>query len=92
MPDAEIVKDFLPTIEHLHIKDFDGGAHYVGYCPLGQGKVDLPAILDLMEKKGSLKGMMMVELDPSPGMPIPALETAKIAKAYLQKQGYVFRS
>jgi inosose dehydratase len=89
---VQIVKDFLPIIEHLHLKDWNGGEHYVGYCPLGQGKVDLPKILDMVESKGSLKGMVMVELDPSPGMPIPALETAKIAKAYLEKQGYKFRT
>jgi inosose dehydratase len=89
---VQIVKDFLPQVEHLHLKDWDGGKDYAGYCPLGRGKVDLPKILDMMETKGSLKGMIMVELDPSPGMPIPALETAKISKAYLQKLGYTFLS
>jgi inosose dehydratase len=89
---VQIVKDFLPVIEHLHLKDWDGGPNYAQYCPLGRGKVDLPAILDLMEKKGTLKGMVMVELDPSAGMPLTALETAKIAKAYLQKLGYAFRT
>jgi inosose dehydratase len=89
---VQIVKDFLPVIEHVHLKDWDGGPHYAQYCPLGRGKVDLPAVLDLIEKKGALKGMVMVELDPSPGMPLPALETAKIAKAYLQKLGYTFRT
>ncbi len=38
---VQIVKDFLPVIEHLHLKDYNGGEHYAGYCPLGQGKVDL---------------------------------------------------
>jgi inosose dehydratase len=89
---VQIVKDFLPVIEHLHLKDWDGGPNYAQYCPLGQGKVDLPAVLDLMEKKGAMKGMVMVELDPSPGMPLPALETARIAKAYLQNLGYTFRT
>lgn len=89
---VQIVKDFLPEIEHLHLKDWDGGPNYAQYCPLGRGKVDLKAILDLMEKRGPMKGMVMVELDPSPGMPLPALETAKIAKAYLQNLGYAFRT
>jgi inosose dehydratase len=89
---VQIVKDFLSVIEHLHLKDWDGGPNYAQYCPLGMGKVDLVAILDLMEKRGAMKGLVMVELDPSTGMPIPALETAKIAKAYLQKQGYAFRT
>jgi hypothetical protein len=34
----------------------------------------------------------MVELDSSPNMPLSGLETAKIAKAFLQKQGVQFRS
>jgi inosose dehydratase len=89
---VQIVKDFLPVIEHLHLKDWDGGPHYAQYCPLGMGKVNLPAILELMEKRGPMKGMVMVELDPSTGMPIPALETAKIARNYLQKLGYTFRT
>jgi hypothetical protein len=37
-------------------------------------------------------GLVMVELDSPPPQPIPALETAKIAKAYLQEQGVTFRS
>jgi inosose dehydratase len=89
---VQIVKDFLPVIEHMHLKDYNGGEHYVGYCPLGQGKVNLAAILDLMETKETLKGMIMVELDPSTGMPLPAVETARIAKAFLQKKGYAFRA
>jgi inosose dehydratase len=36
--------------------------------------------------------MVMVELDSSPDMPIPAAETARIAKAYLVKQGISFRN
>ena len=37
----KVVKDFLPTIHHVHMKDFDGGEHYLGYTPLGMGKVDI---------------------------------------------------
>ncbi len=86
-----VVKDFLPIIRHVHLKDFSGGNAYLGYCPLGQGKVDVPAIVDLLEKSGN-DMMIMVELDPSNGMPMPPLETARISKAYLQKLGYTFRS
>ncbi|MFB3778705.1 MAG: sugar phosphate isomerase/epimerase family protein [Bryobacteraceae bacterium] len=88
---VQVVKDFLPLIEHFHIKDFNGGEHYVGYCPLGQGKVNIPAILDLMEGR-KMAGMTMVELDSSRNMPLTAVETARVAKEYLQKQGIVFRS
>jgi inosose dehydratase len=87
---VKVVKDFLPVIQHMHLKDFNGGQHYLGYCPLGQGKVDLAAILNLMEGKQTA-GMVMVELDSSPNMPLNGLETAKIAKAFLEKQGVAFR-
>jgi inosose dehydratase len=88
---VKVVKDFLPLVQHMHLKDYGGGADYLGYCPLGQGKVDIPAILDMMEGRRTA-GLIMVELDSPPPQPMPALETAKIAKAYLEKQGITFRS
>jgi inosose dehydratase len=88
---VKVVKDFLPLVQHMHLKDYSGGAEYLGYCPLGQGKVDIPAILGMMDGR-STAGLVMVELDSPPPQPVPAVETAKIAKAYLQKQGIGFRS
>jgi inosose dehydratase len=87
-----IVRDFLKVIDHLHLKDYDGGEFFGGYCPLGKGRVDLKAVLDLMDKRGPMKGLVMVELDGSANQPMPAIETAKIAKAYLQNLGYQFRA
>jgi inosose dehydratase len=88
---VKIVADFVSLIEHVHLKDWNGGEHYEGYCPLGQGKVDVPKVIDLLEKS-NIKAMIMVELDPSRGMPLGARETAEISKAYLQKMGYSFRA
>jgi inosose dehydratase len=88
---VQVVKDFLPIVNHMHMKDYVGGDAYLGYCPLGQGKVNIPAILDMMEGK-TIAGMIMVELDSSPNMPLAPVETAKIAKAYLEKQGVTFRA
>jgi len=88
---VQVVKDFLPLVNHMHVKDYNGGEAFVGYCPLGQGKVNIPAILDLMEGRPTA-GMLMVELDGGPRMPMTALETATIAKAYLEKQGIAFRN
>jgi inosose dehydratase len=88
---VQVLKHFLPVVEHCHLKDFLGGEHWSGYSPLGQGKVDIPAILDLLEGR-KLAGMVMVELDVSPKMPLSALECAKASKAYLEKQGCSFRS
>jgi inosose dehydratase len=87
---VKVVKDFLPLIHHVHLKDWNGGPHWAEYCPLGQGKVDLPAVLDLLEKAPAMK-IIMVELDPSRNPPNTPLETATISKAYLKQQGYTFR-
>ena len=88
---VQVVKDFLPLVQHMHLKDYSGGSEYLGYCPLGQGKVDIPAILGMMEGR-TTAGLVMVELDSPPPQPVPALEDARIAKAYLEKQGVTFRS
>jgi inosose dehydratase len=88
---VEVVKDFLPVVHHLHLKDYVGGEAFAGYCPLGQGKVDLVAILNMMDGR-AMDGMIMVELDGGANMPMTALETARIAKAYLVKQGVSFRA
>jgi inosose dehydratase len=87
---VKVVKDFLPVIRHVHLKDFDGGEHYLGYCPLGQGKVDLAAVVDLLDNSGN-DLMIMAELDPSPKMPLAPADAAKVNKATLQKLGYAFR-
>jgi inosose dehydratase len=88
---VQVVKDFLPIVQHMHLKDFNGGNAFLGYCPLGQGKVDIPAILTMMDGK-KIDGMVMVELDSSPDMPMTAREAAAIAKAYLSEQGVTLRS
>jgi inosose dehydratase len=88
---VQVVKDFLPIVQHMHMKDYVGGEAFAGYCPLGMGKVSLPAILDLMEGR-TLAGMVMVELDSSPNMPMTPIETVKIAKAYLEQQGVAFKA
>ena len=87
----QVVKDFLPILKHMHLKDFAGGQHFGGYCPLGQGKVDIAGILDALEKANS-DANVMVELDGSKDQPMTPLETAQISKAYLEKLGYKFRA
>jgi inosose dehydratase len=88
---VKVVKDYLPLVRHMHLKDYSGGEANLGYCPLGLGKVDIPAVLGLAAK-ADMQGMVMVELDASPKMPVAAGETAKIAKAYLEKLGCGFKS
>lgn len=88
---AQVVKDFLPLVTHMHLKDYKGWPNYEGYCPLGMGVVDFQTILNMLESKG-LRSGVMVELDPSNDGPMTPLETAKVSKAYLEKMGYSFRS
>ena len=88
---AKVIEDLLPQVRHMHLKDYSGGEHFLGYCPLGQGKVNIPRILDLVEGAGHPVNVM-VELDPSPNQPMTPLETATISNAYLKKLGYKFRT
>jgi inosose dehydratase len=88
---VQVIRDFLPLIRHVHLKDYDGGQYWLGYCPLGRGKVDLPKVLDLLEGSGN-ELMIMAELDPSPNAPMTPFAAATINRNYLQSQGYNFRS
>jgi inosose dehydratase len=89
---VQVVKDFLPIIEHMHLKDYnDEDPHLAGYCPLGQGKVNVPAILDLVEKK-TLRGMVMGELDNDGSAAIAPRDLVKTSRIYLQSLGVTFRS
>jgi inosose dehydratase len=87
----EVVKHFLPAVQHLHFKDWVGGPAMAGYSPLGLGKVDLLAILDLMEGR-KLEGMVMVELDSGGQMPYTPREAAQIARDYLVKNGVAMKA
>ena len=87
---AKIVRDFRSIVVHMHLKDYSGGEHFAGYSPLGQGKVDLPRILDTVEGANP-HASVMVELDGSASQPYTPRETAEISKEYLQKLGFTFR-
>ncbi|QNI38687.1 sugar phosphate isomerase/epimerase [Edaphobacter sp. 4G125] len=89
----KVVKDFLPLIQHMHLKDFNGKDDaLLGYCPLGQGEVDVPGILDLMEGR-KISGMVMVELDNDFRNPSPtSMNLAKQSRDYLQSIGVRFRA
>ena len=81
-----VVKHFLPVVQHLHFKDWNGGPSMAGYCALGLGKVDLVGVLDLMEGR-KLEGMIMVELDSGGQMPYTPREAAKTAHDWLVGHG-----
>ena len=93
---VKIVKDFMPLIEHVHLKDFAGGdSGYLGYSPLGQGKVDLKKILKMLEaRRNKMAGMIMFELDADrrAKSKLTEFEAAKLSHDYLKKLGYKFKA
>jgi inosose dehydratase len=87
------VKDFLPIVQHMHLKDYNGrDEHLLGYCSLGQGNVNVPGILDLMEGR-QIRGMIMVELDNNPRDPSPVSPHDLVAQSvkYLKSIGVKLR-
>jgi len=93
---VKIVKDFMPLIEHVHLKDYEGGDNgYLGYAPLGEGQVKLKKILKLLEsRRDTMAGMIMFELDYDEKIqtPLTEFEAAKISRDYLKTLGYNFRT
>jgi inosose dehydratase len=91
---VKIVKDFMPLIEHVHLKDYAGGDNgYLGYAPLGEGMVKIKEILKMLEvRRNKMAGMIMFELDSDNKVKPPhtTYEAAKISHDYLQKLGYKF--
>jgi len=91
---VEVVKHYLPIVHHMHLKDYNGkDDRLLGYCPLGQGNVNVPAILDLMNGR-QINGMINVELDnnfrdPSPTSPH---DLAAQSVKYLKSIGVKLRS
>jgi inosose dehydratase len=88
---AQLVKDFAKIIDHMHFKDYKGWEHMAGYCPLGEGKVDLKSVLETMEKANP-NANIMHELDGSANMPYTPRQTAEISKKYLESIGYSLRT
>jgi inosose dehydratase len=88
---VEVVRAFLPVVQHMHVKDWVGGQAMAGYCALGLGKVDLVKILDLMDGR-TISGMLMVELDSGGQMPYTPREGAGIARDWLVAQGVPMRA
>jgi inosose dehydratase len=88
---AQLVKDFAKIIDHMHLKDYKGWEHMAGYCPLGEGVVDLKSVLETMEKVNPTADIMH-ELDGSATMPYTARQTAEISKKFVQSLGYTFRT
>lgn len=91
---VKIFKDFMPLIEHVHLKDYEGGDNgYLGYAPLGVGEVKIKKLLDLLEKgKERMAGAIMFELDYDSKIKpeFQTFEAAEMSRDYLVKLGYNF--
>jgi inosose dehydratase len=88
-----ILKNYLPVIHHVHLKDYSVDAQtHDGYCPLGEGHVDIGGAIDVVEETKN-DVMMMVELNPDANGRGPSpLETARTSRRFLEKAGYTFTS
>ena len=93
---VKIVKDFMPLIEHVHLKDYEGGDNgYLGYAPLGEGKVKIKKIMKMLEKRrADMTGMVMFELDSDRKVKpvLSDFDAAKLSRDYLIKLGYDFKA
>lgn len=56
----------IDLVAHVHIKDFNGGTTNEGYCPVGEGRVDVAAVIGTLEAS-AVDCMVMAELNPDPG-------------------------
>ena len=88
---VKVLRDFASITHHVHMKDFNGGESFLGYCPLGQGHLQVEALADICESAGN-DIMIMVELDGSRNMPMTPLETARISRDHLRTLDYEFQA
>jgi inosose dehydratase len=84
---VKVLSDFVSIIRHVHLKDFDGGNAFIGYCPLGQGKVELSKVLDILEQSGN-DLTIMAELDSGSYMPVSATKAATTNRDFFRSMGY----
>lgn len=84
------LRDYLPIVAHVHIKDFDAGELHDGYCPIGTGRVDVAGVIEVLEASDA-DCMIMAELNPdATGRSAAPGELARISKSTLQALGYTF--
>ena len=79
------LRAYKERIWHVHLKDYGGGKEtgYVGYEPVGNGVLDMPAIFQILEEV-TFDRWVTVELDGTPQAPRPPREAAAMSKRYLQ--------
>jgi len=91
-----VVTEYLSMVKHVHLKDFRGGevrtaedggeideTGFLNYVPLGDGVVDIPAVLALLDGV-EYDGWVNVELDANEQAPKDGREAAARSKQYLE--------
>jgi inosose dehydratase len=96
----DVLQRYQNRLWHVHLKDCDPAVRQQAresgwdyheairrgvFCELGKGCVDLPAVLDVLDRCG-YAGWMVVEQDVLPGMGTPAA-SARRSREYLRALG-----
>lgn len=78
------LEDYKAIIRHVHLKDYGGGRDtgYLGYAPIGEGVIDMPAIFRILDDV-DFDGWVTVELDGTPDAPYTPVEAARKSRDYL---------
>jgi L-ribulose-5-phosphate 3-epimerase len=58
----EDIREALPFIAHIHLKDKIGGVKVWDFPPLGKGEIDFPVIFDILSR-GGYKGPISAEIE-----------------------------
>jgi len=74
-----VLKDFQSLLRNIHLKDYLGERYWAGYCPLGKGKVDLPAVLERARESGrfAIRDGRTRRGGPGPMEPFECAKTAR---------------
>lgn len=86
---ADDVRQIADRIVHVHLKDTVGGKGEWLFCPLGDGRVDFPAVFGVLEKAG-FKGPYSLELEGKRGEDNDRADHVKVIEksvAYLRSLG-----
>ncbi len=92
----KIFEDFMPVIEHVHLKDYEGGDNgWYGYCPLGEGNQDIEKLLTMLEEgRDEMAGNIMYEQDYDGQIAgrFTDSQSARISRDFMADLGYEFKS
>ncbi len=86
---AEDVRQVAEKVVQVHLKDTEGGKGEWLFCALGEGRVDFPAIIGVLQKAG-FRGPYSLELEGKRGEDLHRegnLRVVETSRAYLRRIG-----